>query len=94
LDEPTSSLDPLASEQFIKLLSELHQELQFTLITVTHDLAVMHDLCDVLAVLADGRLLASGSPSEIRDSHEPLVREFFHGTQAERVFAGTPGGIS
>jgi phospholipid/cholesterol/gamma-HCH transport system ATP-binding protein len=94
LDEPTSGLDPLASEEFIKLLSALHQELRFTLVMVTHDLDVMHDLCDVLAVLADDRLLASGSPAEVRESDEPLVREFFHGVHAERVFAANTEGAA
>lgn len=91
LDEPTSGLDPLASEDFIKLLSTLHQELGFTLVMVTHDLAVMHDLCHELAVLADGRLLAYGSAAELRSSEEPLVYEFFHGAHAERVFASEAG---
>jgi len=94
LDEPTSGLDPLASEEFIKLLSALHQELRFTLVMVTHDLDVMHDLCDLLAVLADGRLLAYGSPAEVRESEEPLVREFFHGVHAERVFANAAEGAA
>ncbi len=92
LDEPTSGLDPLASEDFIRLLSSLHQELRFTLVMVTHDLDVMRDLCHMLAVLADGRLLAYGSPAEVRRSQEPLVREFFHGAYAERVFAGSVAG--
>lgn len=87
LDEPTSGLDPVASEGFIKLLSTLHQELGFTLVMVTHDLDVMHDLCHMLAVLADGRLLAYGSAAEVRGSDEPRVREFFHSAYAERVFA-------
>ncbi|MGB9429163.1 MAG: ATP-binding cassette domain-containing protein [Gammaproteobacteria bacterium] len=91
LDEPTSGLDPIASEDFIKLLSTLHQELGFTLVMVTHDLDVMRDLCHVLAVLAGGRLLAFGSAAEVRRSEEPLVREFFHGTYAERVFADAAG---
>jgi phospholipid/cholesterol/gamma-HCH transport system ATP-binding protein len=94
LDEPTSGLDPLASEDFIKLLSTLHQELGFTLVMVTHDLDVMRDLCHVLAVLADGRLLAYGSADEVRSSTQPLVREFFHGEYAERVFADAAGSIT
>ena len=89
LDEPTSGLDPVASEGFIKLLSSLHQELGFTLVMVTHDLDVMHDLCRTLAVLAEGRLMAYGSPDEVRRSEEPHVHEFFHGAYAERVFATT-----
>jgi phospholipid/cholesterol/gamma-HCH transport system ATP-binding protein len=94
LDEPTSGLDPLASEDFIKLLSTLHQELGFTLVMVTHDLDVMRDLCQLLAVLADGRLLAYGSAAEVRGSEAPLVHEFFHGEYAERVFSNAPVAVA
>jgi phospholipid/cholesterol/gamma-HCH transport system ATP-binding protein len=86
LDEPTAGLDPVASEEFITLVAMLHRELGFTAVIVTHDLDVMHELCDVLAVLADGKLLAYGSPADIYRSDEPYLREFFHGALAERIF--------
>lgn len=91
LDEPTSGLDPVASEDFIKLLSELHQELGFTAVIVTHDLDVMQDLCDVLAVLADGRMLAFGPPAELQKIDDPFMHEFFHGIAAKRTFAAAAG---
>ena len=90
LDEPTAGLDPVASEEFITLLGTLHRELGFTAVIVTHDLDVMHELCDVLAVLADGRLLAFGSPEEVYSSKEPFLQEFFHGALAERIFTTEP----
>ena len=86
LDEPTSGLDPIASQEFMQLLSELHQELGFTVVMVTHDLDLMHDLCQRLAVLADKQLVALGTPEEVRRSDHPFVREFFHGAHARRVF--------
>lgn len=90
LDEPTAGLDPVASEEFITLLATLHRELGFTAVIVTHDLDVMHELCDVLAVLADGKLLACGSPADIYKSDEPYLKEFFHGALAERIFTAEP----
>lgn len=88
LDEPTSGLDPIASQDFMQLLSELHQELGFTVVMVTHDLDLMHDLCQRLAVIADQQLVALGTPEEVRLCEHPFVREFFHGAHARRVFGG------
>jgi phospholipid/cholesterol/gamma-HCH transport system ATP-binding protein len=90
LDEPTSGLDPIASQEFMQLLSELHQELGFTVVMVTHDLDLMHDLCQRLAVLADKQLVALGTPEEVRRGGHPFVRKFFHGAHARRVFDHPP----
>ncbi|HEY1991248.1 MAG TPA: ATP-binding cassette domain-containing protein [Gammaproteobacteria bacterium] len=91
LDEPTSGLDPVASEEFMTLLATLHRELAFTAVIVTHDLEVMHELCDLLAVLDDGRLLAFAPPAEVYASAEPSLHEFFHGAVAERIFTAQLG---
>ena len=88
LDEPTSGLDPIASESFVRLVSELHQELGFTVVMITHDLDVMRDLCTRIVVLADQQIVADGTPEEVRRCEHPFVRNFFHGHRAERVFAG------
>ncbi len=88
LDEPTSGLDPIASESFVRLVSELHQELGLTVVMITHDLDVMHDLCSRIIVLADSRVVADGNADEVRQCQHPFVRDFFHGTRGERVFAG------
>jgi len=87
LDEPTSGLDPIASESFVKLVSDLHQELGLTVVMITHDLDVMHDLCSRIVVLADSQVVADGNADEVRRSQHPFVRNFFHGTRGERVFA-------
>lgn len=91
LDEPTSGLDPIASEAFVQLVSVLHQELAFTVVMITHDLDVMRDLCSRIVVLADQRIVADGTPEEVRRVEHPFVRNFFHGNRANRVFgAKTP----
>jgi phospholipid/cholesterol/gamma-HCH transport system ATP-binding protein len=87
LDEPTSGLDPIASQEFVQLVSDLHGELGLTVVMVTHDLDLMHDLCSRITALADGRIVADGTPEDIRESTHPFVHSFFHGRRANRVFA-------
>jgi phospholipid/cholesterol/gamma-HCH transport system ATP-binding protein len=90
LDEPTSGLDPVGSENFVRVISELHADLGFTMVLVTHDLGALPALCDRIAVLADGRLAAVGSIDEVMDSEHPRVRALFSGQQARRLLqAGT-----
>jgi phospholipid/cholesterol/gamma-HCH transport system ATP-binding protein len=86
LDEPTSGLDPISSEDFVELLSRLHRELKFTVVMVTHDLDILRDLCTLVAVLADHRLVAFGPLARVLSSQHPFVEEFFHNKRAERVF--------
>ncbi len=86
LDEPTAGLDPIASEDFVLLLSELHQELHFSVVMVTHDLDILRDLCTLVAVLADHQLVAYGSLASVLSSQHPFVAQFFHNKRAKRVF--------
>ncbi len=86
LDEPTSGLDPISSEDFVKLLSELHSDLNFTVVMVTHDLDILRDLCTQVAVLADNQLVAFGSLKMVLDSKHPFIEQFFHNRRARRVF--------
>lgn len=86
LDEPTSGLDPISSEDFVTLLTELHQDLKFTVIMVTHDLDILRDVCTKVAVLADNQLIAFGSLASVLNCEHPFVKKFFHNRRAERVF--------
>lgn len=86
LDEPTSGLDPISSEEFVSLLSELHRDLNFTVVMVTHDLDILRDLCTRIAVLADNQLVAYGSLESVLHCAHPFVERFFHNNRARRVF--------
>jgi phospholipid/cholesterol/gamma-HCH transport system ATP-binding protein len=86
LDEPTSGLDPISSEDFVSLLAELHKDLHFTVVMVTHDLDILRDLCTKIAVLADNRLVAFGSLADVLSCKHGFVEKFFHNKRAERVF--------
>lgn len=85
LDEPTSGLDPVSSERFVELLQNLHRDLGFSMVMITHDLHTLRDLCDTVAVLADGELVAHGSLAEVRGSDHPFVRDMLCGQRAARV---------
>lgn len=86
LDEPTAGLDPIASEDFVTLLAELHKELNFTAVMVTHDLDILRDLCTQVAVLAEQSLVAFGSLASVLACTHPFVQQFFHNKRAARVF--------
>lgn len=89
LDEPTSGLDPVLSEDFVHLLVELHQEMGFTVLMITHDLNTLSELGSNVAVLADQGLAAHGSIEQVLDSQHPFVQRFFHGKRANLIFKET-----
>ncbi len=86
LDEPTSGLDPVTAQAFVDHLQGLHKELGFTAVVITHDLDLMHDLCTQLAILADHRIVALGTPTEVACVPHPFVATLFTGTRGQRVF--------
>lgn len=86
LDEPTSGLDPIASQGFVDLLCELHHDLAFTVVMVTHDLNVLNDLCTKVAVLAEKKLIAYGPLEVALLCNHPFARQFFHNKHADKVF--------
>jgi ABC-2 type transport system ATP-binding protein len=65
LDEPTSGLDPLAAREVYLLIERLSRDEGRTIFLCTHNLVEAQRLCDRVAVLAHGRLLALGAPSEL-----------------------------
>ena len=60
LDEPTSGLDPIGAGEFDDLIRTLQRTLGLTVFMVTHDLDSLHTVCDRIAVLADGKVIAAG----------------------------------
>jgi peptide/nickel transport system ATP-binding protein len=64
-DEPTSSLDLVTQRQILELLEQLRRERRIGLLLATHDLDLASALCERVAVLHSGRIVESGSPTEV-----------------------------
>jgi phospholipid/cholesterol/gamma-HCH transport system ATP-binding protein len=82
LDEPTSGLDPIAAGDFDTLIKTLQKTLGLTVFMVTHDLASLNTVCDRVAALADGKIVAIGPMRELLLSEHPWVRAYFHGKRS------------
>jgi phospholipid/cholesterol/gamma-HCH transport system ATP-binding protein len=87
LDEPTSGLDPIAAGDFDDLIRTLQQTLGLTVFMVTHDLDSLSTVCDRVAALADGRVIATGPVSALAQSPHPWMSAYFAGRRA-RTRAG------
>ena len=92
LDEPTSGLDPISAGEFDALLRTLQSTLRLTVFMVTHDLDSLHTVCDRIAVLAGGKVVALGTIADMLASEHPWVKAYFRGRRAnalQRRFAQT-----
>jgi ABC-2 type transport system ATP-binding protein len=81
LDEPTAGLDPMAARELRNELTQLVANHQTTLFITTHNLNEAERLCDTVAVLHRGRLLACGSPAQLAASGS-LEDSFTHLVEA------------
>jgi len=79
LDEPTAGLDPISAAAFDNLIRLLKDTLGLTLFLITHDLDTLHAICDRVAVLGEGRVLACGTIDQVRQFDHPWVQEYFSG---------------
>jgi phospholipid/cholesterol/gamma-HCH transport system ATP-binding protein len=82
LDEPTSGLDPIGAGDFDTLIATLQRTLGLTVFMVTHDLDSLHTVCDRIAVLADGKVIAAGTMDTMLASTHPWLKAYFHGKRA------------
>ncbi|HVP24324.1 MAG TPA: ABC transporter ATP-binding protein [Conexivisphaerales archaeon] len=66
LDEPSIGLDPSSKRQVWKHIRRLNEELKMTVLITTHDMAEADELCDRIAIMNQGRFVASGTPEELK----------------------------
>ena len=85
LDEPTSGLDPIAAGEFDALIKTLQRTLRFTVFMITHDLNTLAAVCDRVAALADGKIVALGPLPTVLASDHPWVKAYFHGARAQML---------
>ena len=89
LDEPTSDLNPIAAGDFDELIRTLQQTLDLTVFMVTHDLESLRMVCDRIATLADGKVVAIGAMADMRRSEHPWMQAYFQGKRG-RMLARAP----
>jgi phospholipid/cholesterol/gamma-HCH transport system ATP-binding protein len=90
LDEPTAGLDPIGASAFDALILGLSRSMGLTVFLVTHDLDTLHAVCSRVAVLAEGKVLVTGTMEEMRRVDHPWVREYFHGPRARAALDAVP----
>ncbi len=77
LDEPTSGLDPASAAGVNELILSTHALYGLTIVIISHDLDLLWQVCDRVAVLGGGRVIANGSMEELSRNQHPTVREYF-----------------
>ena len=78
-DEPTSGLDPVIASVVDELIMQMRDKLGVTSIVVSHNLPSIFRISDKIAMIHDGRVLATGTPQEIQACEDPIVRQFIEG---------------
>jgi phospholipid/cholesterol/gamma-HCH transport system ATP-binding protein len=81
-DEPTTGLDPISVRMVSDLIARLRDERGITSVAITHDILCAEMIADSAHFIHDGRFLASGSLDDLKRSSDPVLQEFFYGTDA------------
>jgi phospholipid/cholesterol/gamma-HCH transport system ATP-binding protein len=75
-DEPSAGLDPIIAAGIDELILKLKKAFRITIVVVTHELASAFLIADRMILLDKGNIVANGTPSELRESQQPRVRQF------------------
>lgn len=76
-DEPTSALDPQTTHQILALLKELNEKLGITIVIITHEMAVIKEICDHVAVMEDGFIVEDNSVEEVFSNPQSTITKEF-----------------
>jgi len=79
-DEPTTGLDPIMADVINDLIIALQKKLNVTSISITHDMTSAYKIADRIAMLYQGKIIEVGTPDEIRNSDNEIVRQFVSGS--------------
>lgn len=87
-DEPTTGVDPIMGDAINDLIKELHNKLKVTSIAVTHDMTSAYKIANRIAMLYNGKIVANGTPDEIKGAKDPIVRQFITGASKGPITEG------
>jgi branched-chain amino acid transport system ATP-binding protein len=80
LDEPAAGMNPQETEELMKIISFIRKEFHLTILLIEHDMRLVMGICERLVVLDYGRIIAAGTPQEIRQN--PAVIKAYLGAEA------------
>ncbi|CAM2905533.1 phospholipid ABC transporter ATP-binding protein MlaF [Shewanella algae] len=78
-DEPFAGQDPISMGVLVKLIKELSDALSLTSVVVSHDVSEVLSIADYVYVIADKRIIAQGTPAELKQADNPQLRQFIDG---------------
>jgi phospholipid/cholesterol/gamma-HCH transport system ATP-binding protein len=87
-DEPTTGVDPIMGDAINDLIVDLHNKLKITSIAVTHDMTSAYKIADRIAMLYKGKIIVVGTPEEIKNTKEPVVKQFITGASKGPITEG------
>ncbi len=79
-DEPTTGLDPIMTEAIDRLIYESQKKYNLTCVVISHDLKSIFDIGHRIAMLYDGKIIGYGTPDEMKNSENPVIRQFLTGS--------------
>lgn len=86
-DEPTTGLDPITADSINELIVDLRKKLGVTSVAITHDMHSAYKISDRLAMLYKGEILEVGTPEQIKNTTNPIVRQFITGSAVGPITA-------
>ncbi|MFH0910012.1 MAG: ABC transporter ATP-binding protein [Planctomycetota bacterium] len=78
-DEPTTGIDPIMADAINDLILSLQKQYNVTSLIVTHDMTSAYKIADRIVMLHEGRIVGEGTPEEVRNTTDPLLRQFIRG---------------
>ncbi len=86
-DEPTTGLDPITADAINDLIVDLRKKLGVTSVAITHDMQSAYKISDRIAMLYKGQIQEIGTVDEIRNTTNPIVRQFITGSAVGPITA-------
>ncbi|MEE8360212.1 MAG: ABC transporter ATP-binding protein [Candidatus Omnitrophota bacterium] len=87
-DEPTTGVDPIMGDAVNNLIRNLHDKLKVTSIAVTHDMVSAYKIANRIAMLYDGKIIFTGTPGQVKNTKDPIVKQFITGASEGPITNG------
>lgn len=85
-DEATSALDPQTTDSILNLLRRINEEYNITILVITHEMGVIRDICDKVAVLDEGKIVESGTVFDVFSQPQtPITRNFVRSVMQDDI---------